>query len=145
MRPPAREPATRALSFAICENAALSSRALCSAFLLVSFRDAGSQRLYILCREPVLLQALPRSWNTAAVALIVGSLGLAPPPAHRPVSSEPYLRRLGGMMDIPGGVAIKTRASRAHGETALAPRERPSRLGRLASGSRYPSCLVTIQ
>ena len=39
------------------------------------------------------------------------SLGLAPSPAHRPVWSEPYVRRLGGMMDIPGGVAIKTRAS----------------------------------
>ena len=57
-------------------------------------------------------QALPRSWTAAGVALIVGpSLGLAPPPAHRPVWSEPYVRRLGGMMDIPGGVAIKTRAS----------------------------------
>jgi hypothetical protein len=30
---------------------------------------------------------------------------------HRPVSSEPYLRRRGGMMVVPGDVAIKFRAS----------------------------------
>ena len=59
------------LSFAICESAALSSVIFVPPFSLSPFRDAGSQRLYILCREPVLLQALPRSWTTAAVALIV--------------------------------------------------------------------------
>ena len=53
------------------ESAALSSVIFGPPFSLSPFRDAGSQRLYILCGEPVLLQALPRSWTTAAVALIV--------------------------------------------------------------------------
>jgi hypothetical protein len=49
-------------------------------------------------------------------------------PRHRgPVSSEPYLRRLRGMMVILGDVAINFRAPGAHGLGALIPRRRNGR------------------
>ena len=100
------------LSVAICESAALSSVIFGPPFLLSPSVTLARSGFTFSVESRSSSQALPRSWTAAGVALIVGpSLGLAPPPAHRPVWSEPYVRRLGGMMDIPGGVAIKTRAS----------------------------------
>src|SRR2546426_5636044 len=44
-----------------------------------------------------------------------------PPAHHQPVSSEPYLRRRGGMMVVSGDVAISGRASGSSGATRAYP------------------------
>src|SRR5438876_11095485 len=84
-------------------------------------RTAFVPRPYTLISPRRQLSRAKRSgFNTVSRDVL---LWLTPCPGHRgPVSSEPYLRRLSGMMVIPGDVAINFRASRAQGLGALIPR-----------------------
>ena len=134
-----RRPALKlcALSFAISESAP-SSRVGCLAH---RHRFRGGIQVAAPPRSCVVEPA-----RNASSPGGPGEAGIEPRrrcsrPSHQSVSSEPYLRRQGGMMGIPGDVAIKTRASGDSWRIPLIPVDETA----AAWGSRYPSCLLRSQ